>query len=221
VSACHFGTINSLFFCGEIVQPACAVVPHGGPAALYKEHRRRRSSTGRWARRRRSSTGRWARRCRSSTGRWARRCRSSTGRWARRSRSSTGRWARRRRSSTGRWARRSRSSTGRWARRRRSSTGRWRGGDFGGVGGVAHGARRQVGRSSHQLAADRTRGVSGWDLVGSHGRWKRPCLQINSPHDHIIWRVELVDSHEGGKVLASKPPPYNLNIIPFAARLGA
>jgi hypothetical protein len=177
VSACHFGTINSLFFCGEIVQPACAVVPHGGPAALYKEHRRRRSSTGRWARRRRSSTGRWARRSRSSTGRWARRCRSSTG--------------------------------------------RWRGGDFGGVGGVAHGARRQVGRSSHQLAADRTRGVSGWDLVGSHGRWKRPCLQINSPHDHIIWRVELVDSHEGGKVLASKPPPYNLNIIPFAARLGA
>jgi hypothetical protein len=32
------------------------------------------------------------------------------------------------------------------------------------------------------------------ELVGSHGRWKRPCLS-NSPHDHMMLRVELVGSH--------------------------
>jgi hypothetical protein len=32
------------------------------------------------------------------------------------------------------------------------------------------------------------------ELVGSHGRWKRP-LPSNSPHDHMILRVELVGSH--------------------------
>ena len=32
------------------------------------------------------------------------------------------------------------------------------------------------------------------ELVGSHGRWKRPCLQ-NSSHDHMILRVDLVGSH--------------------------
>ena len=28
-------------------------------------------------------------------------------------------------------------------------------------------------------------------MVGSHGRWKRP-LPANSPHDHVILRVDLV-----------------------------
>ena len=31
-------------------------------------------------------------------------------------------------------------------------------------------------------------------MVGSHGRWKRP-LPANSPHDHVILRVDLVGSH--------------------------
>jgi hypothetical protein len=74
------------------------------------------------------------------------------------------------------------------------------------------------------------------DLVGSHGRWKGPCLQTahmpydiesgpggltreverplpsNSPHDHMILRVDLVDSHarRNGPCLQTTPDAIRL-----------
>jgi hypothetical protein len=48
--------------------------------------------------------------------------------------------------------------------------------------------------------------------VGSHGRWKTP-LPSNSPHDHMILRVELVGSHGRWKTPLPSNSPHDHMIL--------